>query len=72
MTNPARLSGPCYLESFIVTPNARPSIGTGFAKTHANPNPPAGGTATPLNRWAVSFKFQASNLTENFFELLSL
>jgi hypothetical protein len=28
MTNPARLSGPRHLDSFIVTPNARPSIGT--------------------------------------------
>ncbi|MGD0756368.1 MAG: hypothetical protein ABR927_15055 [Bacteroidales bacterium] len=27
MTNPAHLSGPRYLDSFIVTPNARPSIG---------------------------------------------
>jgi hypothetical protein len=28
MTNPAHLSGPGHLDSFIVTPNARPSIGT--------------------------------------------
>ncbi len=28
MTNPAHLSGPCHLDNFIMTPNARPSIGT--------------------------------------------
>ena len=28
MTNPARLSGPCHLDGFIVTPNARPLIRT--------------------------------------------
>jgi hypothetical protein len=28
MTNPAHLSGPRHLESFIVTPNVRPPIGT--------------------------------------------
>ena len=28
MTNPVHLSGPCHLDNFIVTPNARPSIGT--------------------------------------------
>jgi len=28
MTNPARLSGPRHLDSFIMTPNARTSIGT--------------------------------------------
>jgi len=28
MTNPARLSGPPHLDSFIMTPNARPPIGT--------------------------------------------
>jgi hypothetical protein len=28
MTNPAHLSGPRHLDSFIVTPNARPPIGT--------------------------------------------
>ena len=28
MTNPAHLSGPRHLDSFIVTPNARPLIGT--------------------------------------------
>ena len=28
MTNPAHLSGPRHLDSFIVTPNARPFIGT--------------------------------------------
>jgi hypothetical protein len=28
MTNPAHLSGPRHLDNFIVTPNARPSIGT--------------------------------------------
>ena len=28
MTNPAHLSGLRHLDSFIVTPNARPSIGT--------------------------------------------
>jgi len=28
LTNPAHLSGLSHLDSFIVTPNARPSIGT--------------------------------------------
>jgi hypothetical protein len=28
MTNPALLSGPRHLDSFIVTPNGRPLIGT--------------------------------------------
>jgi hypothetical protein len=28
MTNPAHLSGPRHLDSFIVTPNARPLTGT--------------------------------------------
>jgi hypothetical protein len=28
MTDPAHLSGPFHLDSFIVTPNSRPSIGT--------------------------------------------
>jgi hypothetical protein len=28
VTNPGRLSGPRHLDSFILTPNARPSIGT--------------------------------------------
>jgi hypothetical protein len=28
MTNPAHLSGPRHPDNFIVTPNARPSIGT--------------------------------------------
>jgi hypothetical protein len=28
VTNPAHLSGPCHLDSFTMTPNARPSIGT--------------------------------------------
>jgi len=51
-TDPAHLSGPRHLDNFIVTPNARPSIGTlqkhmptltrtatrDFAKTHANPD----------------------------------
>jgi len=40
MTDSARLSGPSHLDSFIVTPNLRPPIGTGFAKTHANPDTP--------------------------------
>jgi hypothetical protein len=33
MTNPARLSGPRHLDSFIVTPYARPFTGT--CKNHA-------------------------------------
>jgi hypothetical protein len=37
ITNPAHLSGPRHLDNFIVTPNARPSIGT-LQKTHANPD----------------------------------
>jgi len=28
MTNPAHLSGPRHLDSFIMTPNAHPLIGT--------------------------------------------
>jgi hypothetical protein len=55
MTNPAHLSGPRHLDSFIMTPNAFPPIGTlpafvktsAFkAKTHANPDtPPSSGQA---------------------------
>jgi hypothetical protein len=49
MTNPAYLLGPRHLDSFIMTPNDRPSMGTlpafvktsAFkAKTHANPDTP--------------------------------
>jgi hypothetical protein len=45
MTNPANLSGPRHLDDFIMTPNARPPIGTGFAKTHDNPD------TTPKRDW---------------------
>jgi len=40
MTNPARLSGPRHLDSFIVTPNFRPLIGILPARTtETNPLP---------------------------------
>jgi hypothetical protein len=58
VTNPAYLSGPFHMDSFIVTPNPRPSTGTlparltpvGRAKTHANPDT----DGNSLNRRAVS------------------
>jgi hypothetical protein len=48
MTNPAHLSGPRHLDSFIVTPNAHPSIGTLQKRM-----PTLTRTATKLNRRAV-------------------
>ncbi len=66
VTDPAHLSGPHNLDSFIMTQNARPLIGTltafvktsAFkAKTHANPDtPPSSGQApgNSLNRRVVS------------------
>jgi len=50
MTNPAYLSGPRHLDSFIVTPNARPFIGT--LQKHM---PTLTRTATQLNRRSISF-----------------
>jgi hypothetical protein len=51
VTNPAHLSGPRHLDSFIMTPNARPSIGTLQKRM-----PTLTQTATQLNRRAVRFK----------------
>jgi len=48
-TNPAHLSGLRHLDNFIVTPNARPPIGT--LQKHM---PTMTRTATQLNRRAVS------------------
>jgi hypothetical protein len=48
MTNPAHLSGPRHLDSFIVTPNAHPPIGTWQKRM-----PTLTRTATQLNRRAV-------------------
>ena len=48
MTNPAHLSGPRHLDSFIVTPNDRPLIGTLQKRM-----PTLTWTATQLNRRAV-------------------
>jgi hypothetical protein len=53
MTNPAHLSGPRHLDNFIVTPNARPSIGT-LQKLM----PTLTRTATQLNRRAVSIQVE--------------
>jgi hypothetical protein len=50
MTNPAYLSGTRHLDSFIVTPNARPHIGTLQKRT-----PTLTQSATQLNRRAVRF-----------------
>jgi hypothetical protein len=49
MTNPARLSGPRHLDSFILTQNSRPSIGSLQKRM-----PTLTLTATQLNRRAVT------------------
>jgi hypothetical protein len=51
MTNPAHLSGPRHLDSFIVTPNSLPFTGT--LQKHM---PTLTRTATQLNRRAVISK----------------
>ena len=58
MTNPAHLSGPRHLDSFIVTPNARPLIGTLQKRMPTlTPRLRRGRLpATQLNRRAVRFK----------------
>jgi hypothetical protein len=48
VTNPAHLSGPRHLDSLIVIPNPRPSIGTLQKRM-----PTLTRTATQLNRRAV-------------------
>jgi hypothetical protein len=50
MTIPARLSGPRHLDSFIVTPNPRPLIGTLQKPRHRDAD------GNSLNRRAVSCK----------------
>ena len=56
MTNPAHLSGPSHLDSFILTPNARPSSGTLQKRM-----PTLTQTATQLNRRAVIANGQQNN-----------
>jgi hypothetical protein len=51
MTNPAHLSGPRHLDSFIVTRQFT-SVNRDFAKTHANPDT----DGNSLNRRAVRYK----------------
>ena len=55
MTNPAHLSGLRHLNSFIMTPNTRPFIGT--LQKHM---PTLTWTATQLNRRAVNFNDRTS------------
>jgi len=57
MTNPAHLSGPHHLDSFIVTPNAHPLIGT-LQKRMPNLTPLATArgrlTATNQTAWPLA------------------
>jgi hypothetical protein len=55
-TNPAHLSGLSHLDNFAWK---RKLLSTylDFAKTHANPDPPAGGTATPHTTGPLYVRF---------------